>query len=203
MPNGLPVRSRPLAALGTGRVGIGPHPGHLSVILWPVNKPVSCLSTCFYDTAQAKALFHVLAPRVLAAPQPPPRAGRHHHLCLKDEETGRGGAGVLLIHHGVTLGRIKPRHPMLSAWPPATSDHVAVEFSSASTPGVPWLWQRDRSSPAYCARKGCADSLLVLKSSDALCTFHQNPKSYKTLSLVDNTCAQYAWVKYMDICHLP
>ena len=90
-------------------VGIGPHPGHLSVILWPVNKPVSCLSTChFYDTAQAKALFHMLAPRVLAAHDCTTRASRHHHLCLKDEETGRGGAGVLLIHHGVTLGRIKP-----------------------------------------------------------------------------------------------
>ena len=88
-------------------VGIGPHPGHLRVILWPVNKPVSCLSTChFYDTAQAKALFHVLAPRVLAAHDCTTRAGRHHHLCLKDEETGLGGAGVLLIH--VTLGRIKP-----------------------------------------------------------------------------------------------
>ena len=72
-------------------VGIGPHPGHLRVILWPVNKPFSCLSIChFYDTAQIKALFHVLVLRVLAACD---CTGRCHHLCLKDEETGLGGLG--------------------------------------------------------------------------------------------------------------
>lgn len=71
-------------------VGIGPDTGHVRVILWPwpVNKPVSCLSTChFYDTAQRKALPHVLAHQVSAAHDCMARAGRHHHLCLKDEET--------------------------------------------------------------------------------------------------------------------
>ena len=33
--------------------------------------------------------------------------------------------------------------------------------------------------------------------------FTKNPKSYKTLSLVNNTCAGMLGVKYMDICHLP